>query len=130
MHYPSGKREVRTVRSIRCDRQFLILSFEGIDKREEAVLLRNALVELAEEALPPLQKNEFYHRQIIGLMVITSEGREIGRVAEILETGSNDVYAVRGQGKEYLIPAIKDIISRIDLRSGTIIITPMEGLLD
>ena len=63
-------------------------------------------------------------------MVITSEGREIGRVAEILETGSNDVYAVRGQGKEYLIPAIKDIISRIDLRSGTIIITPMEGLLD
>jgi len=77
-----------------------------------------------------LQKNEFYHRQIIGLMVITSEGREIGRVAEILETGSNDVYVVRGQGKEYLIPAIKDIISRIDLRSGTIIITPMEGLLD
>ena len=63
-------------------------------------------------------------------MVITSEGREIGRVAEILETGSNDVYVVRGQGKEYLIPAIKDIISRIDLRSGTIIITPMEGLLD
>jgi 16S rRNA processing protein RimM len=63
-------------------------------------------------------------------MVITSEGKEIGRVAEIMETGSNDVYVVRGQGKEYLIPAIKDVILSVDLRSGAIIITPMEGLLD
>lgn len=93
-------------------------------------MLRNALVEIPEEALPPLQKDEFYHRQIIGLMVITSEGKEIGRVAEIMETGSNDVYVVRGQGKEYLIPAIKDVILSVDLRSGAIIITPMEGLLD
>jgi 16S rRNA processing protein RimM len=63
-------------------------------------------------------------------MVITSEGKEIGRVAEIMETGSNDVYVVRGQGKEYLIPAIKDVILSVDLWSGAIIITPMEGLLD
>lgn len=63
-------------------------------------------------------------------MVITSEGKEIGMVAEIMETGSNDVYVVRGQGKEYLIPAIKDVILSVNLGSGAIIITPMEGLLD
>lgn len=77
-----------------------------------------------------MQKDEFYYRQIIGLMVITSEGKEIGMVAEIMETGSNDVYVVRGQGKEYLIPAIKDVILSVNLGSGAIIITPMEGLLD
>jgi len=77
-----------------------------------------------------LRENEFYHRQIIGLVAITSEGREIGKVVEIMETGSNDVYVVRGQGKEYLIPAVKDVISSVDLDSGTITIIPIEGLLD
>lgn len=47
-----------------------------------------------------------------------------------METGSNDVYVVRGQGKEYLIPAVKDVISSVDLDSGTITIIPIEGLLD
>ena len=88
------------------------------------------MVEIAEETLPPLQKNEFYHRQIIGLIVVTPEGKKIGQIAEIIETGSNDVYVVKGQGKEYLIPAIKDVISCIDLSSGTVIIAPMRGLLD
>jgi len=76
-----------------------------------------------------LRENEFYHRQIIGLVAITSEGREIGKVVEIMETGSNDVYVVRGQGKEYLIPAVKDVISSVDLDSGTITIIPIDGLL-
>jgi 16S rRNA processing protein RimM len=93
-------------------------------------LLRNALIEIVGADLPLLRENEFYHVQIIGLTVITSEGREIGRVIGIMETGSNDVYIVRGQGKEYLIPAIRDVISNIDLAAGTITITPMEGLLD
>lgn len=76
-----------------------------------------------------MRENEFYHRQIIGLVAITSEGREIGKVVEIMETGSNDVYVVRGQGKEYLIPAVKDVISSVDLDSGTITIIPIDGLL-
>jgi len=62
-------------------------------------------------------------------MAITTEGREIGKVVEIMETGSNDVYVVRGQGKEYLIPAVKDVISSVDLDSGTITIIPIDGLL-
>ena len=93
-------------------------------------MLRNAVIEMGEKDLPALPENEYYHRQIIGLAVITSEGNEIGRVTEIMETGSNDVYIVKGQGKEYLIPAIKDIVTHIDLASGTITITPLHGLLN
>ena len=128
--FPSGKREVRKIRSIRNDRGFLIVFFEGVDSRSEAALLRNAVIEMGEKDLPALPENEYYHRQIIGLAVITSEGNEIGRVTEIMETGSNDVYIVKGQGKEYLIPAIKDIVTHIDLASGTITITPLHGLLN
>jgi 16S rRNA processing protein RimM len=104
--------------------------FEGINSREEAAMLRKAVIEVQEKNLPALPENKFYHRQIIGLIVVTPEGKKIGQIAEIIETGSNDVYVVKGQGKEYLIPAIKDVISCIDLSSGTVIIAPMRGLLD
>ena len=115
---------------MRIDRGALIISFEGINSREEAALLRRAVIEVQENNLPALPENKFYHRQIIGLIVVTPEGRKIGQITEIIETGSNDVYVVKGQGKEYLIPAIKDVVSCIDLRSGTITITPLKGLLD
>ena len=128
--FPSGQRDVRTIHSVRIDRGALIISFEGINSREEAALLRRAVIEVQENNLPALPENKFYHRQIIGLIVVTPEGRKIGQITEIIETGSNDVYVVKGQGKEYLIPAIKDVISCIDLRSGTITIAPLKGLLD
>ena len=128
--HPSGRREIRVIRSIRDDKHALIMSFDGISRREDAALLRNALIEIDKRSLPQLTENEFYHHQIIGLLVVTQEGREVGRVTGIMETGSNDVYVVKGWGREYLIPAIRDVISKIDPGSGTIIIRPMEGLLD
>ncbi len=88
------------------------------------------MIEVKEINLPALPDNKFYHHQIIGLFVVTPEGEKIGQIAEIIETGSNDVYVVKGPVKEYLIPAIKDVISSIDLSSGTVTITPMKGLLD
>jgi 16S rRNA processing protein RimM len=115
---------------VRIDRGALIISFYGINSREEAALFRKAVIEVQEKNLPPLPENTFYHRQIIGLIVVTPEGREIGQITEIIETGSNDVYVVNGQEKEYLIPAIKDVISCIDFGSGTLTIAPMKGLLD
>lgn len=128
--HPSGRRETRVIRSIRDDKHALIISFDGISRREDAALLRNALIEIDKRSLPQLTENEFYHHQIIGLLVVTQEGREVGRITGIMETGSNDVYVVKGRGREYLIPAIRDVISKIDPGSGTIVIRPMEGLLD
>lgn len=93
-------------------------------------MLRKAVIEVQKKYLPALPKNKFYHHQIIGLIVVNSEGKKIGQIAEIIETGSNDVYVVKGPGKEYLIPAIKDVILNIDLSSGTVTIAPMKGLLD
>ena len=115
---------------MRRDGVALIISFEGISNRAEAALLRKAVIEVQGNDLPALPENKFYHRQILGLVVVTSEGKKIGQITEIIETGSNDVYVVKGSEKEYLIPAIKDVISCIDLSSGTITITPMKGLLD
>jgi len=126
----SGQRETRKILSIRYDRGFLLVSFHDIATKEEAALLRNAVIEAPATSLPALPDNVYYHGQVIGLTVVTDSGDDLGSITEIMATGGTDVYVVRGRGREYLIPAIKDIVSRIDLDSGIMTITPMEGLLD
>jgi 16S rRNA processing protein RimM len=62
--------------------------------------------------------------------VVTVNGVIIGKVTEIMETPGNEVYVVQGKNKEYLIPAVKSVIADINLNTGTVTITPLDGLLD
>ncbi|MDD2897577.1 MAG: ribosome maturation factor RimM [Desulfuromonadaceae bacterium] len=80
--------------------------------------------------LPVPGDNEYYWRDLIGLTVHTDQGIELGTLVDIFETGSNDIYVVRGTSKEYLIPAIADVITHVDIAGKKMIITPLEGLLD
>ncbi len=80
--------------------------------------------------LPATDKDEYYWRDLIGLVVYTDQGVELGTLVDIFETGSSDIYVVRGNSKEYLIPAIADVIADIDIQGKKMIITPLEGLLD
>lgn len=116
--------------SIRTDREFLIIAFHSISSRDEASTLRNAVIEVDASMLPALGKNQYYYHQIIGLSVVTVDGKPIGRVTEIMETVSNEVYVVQGLDKEYLIPAVRSVIADINLNAGVMTITPVDGLLD
>jgi 16S rRNA processing protein RimM len=118
-----------TVRSIKPIGRHLIISFVGIDDRESAVPYRNSLVKVKRESIP-LENGEFFCDDLIGLTVITTDGSVVGEVMDIMETGSNDVYVVKGGDREYLIPAIKDVIREIDPKGGRILIKAMEGMLD
>jgi 16S rRNA processing protein RimM len=80
--------------------------------------------------LPELEDDEFYWHDLIGLRVLTESGEELGRLAEIFSTGSNDVYVVRKGNREYMIPALEDVVKEINLAAGTMKVSPMEGLLD
>ena len=77
-----------------------------------------------------LPEDEYYHDQIVGLQVITTDGERIGDVTDILSGTSNDNYIVRGPSGEVLIPAIDDVIQSIDLDKGIITIKAINGLLD
>jgi len=127
---PAGTVQIKIIDSIRTDRDFLLISFRGISDRQEASKLRNAMIEVDASMLPKLGENEYYYHQIIGLSVVTSNGEVIGRVTEIMETPGNELYVVKGTDKEYLIPAVKQIIAGINLNAGIMIITPIDGLLD
>ena len=91
--------------------------------------LRDQLVQIPLEAAVPLEDEEYYHFQVVGVRVITDGGESLGRVAEVLVTGANDVYLVRGPRGEVLIPAIEDVVRSLDLEARQMVVTLLPGLL-
>lgn len=87
-------------------------------------------VSIAENDLPPLNADEYYYYQVIGLDVFTTSGQPVGKIARITPTPGGDLYVVSGEAKEYLIPVTKEIIEKIDFEVGRVVIDPPEGLLE
>jgi 16S rRNA processing protein RimM len=100
---------------------------EGIADAEKCI---GARVLVKRGNLPTLEEGEYYWLEIIGMDVVTDEGRALGRVEAILPTGSNDVYLVQGREREWLIPATEEVIVRVDREKGQMVIHPIEGLLE
>ena len=119
-----------TIRTIRRMPKEVALSFQGIDDRDEATLLRNSVIAIPKNMLPALPEGEYLVDDVQGITVRTTAGAVVGVIEEVLITGSNDVYVVRDRGREYLIPAIRDVIKQIDIKGRTMTIDPMDGLLD
>lgn len=107
-----------------------ILSLKGYDDIDQALPLVGSELCLRRSQLPEPEDDEYYWCDLIGLRVVTIDGVEVGTLADIFETGSNDVYVVRKDKREYLIPAIAAVIKSVDLAGGTMVITPLDGLLD
>ncbi|MDH7576795.1 MAG: ribosome maturation factor RimM [Bacillota bacterium] len=109
----------------------VILKLSNISTPEEAQKLRGALLQVPPAEVWPLPEGHFYYFQLVGSAVYTEEGNFIGHVKEILATGSNDVYLVKNdeKGATYLIPAIKDVVKKIDSENKTILVHPLPGLL-
>ena len=115
--------------SVRPQKRFILAQLEGIRNKEEAEQLRGKVVLIDPAALPLLEEGEYYWHDILGMRVVTDKGSDVGEVREIVPTGSNDVYVVQKEKKEFLIPATKKVIMRIDTEARTIVIRPLEGLL-
>ena len=118
-----------TVERSRLNKGNVILKLAGIDSVEQVEELKGKYIEIPPSESMPLEEDEYYQYQIIGLAVSTSEGRLLGVIERIIPTGSNDVYVVVGQDKEYLIPAIEDVVKQVDVEKGTMTIEEIEGLL-
>ncbi len=103
-----------------------IVRLVEITTPEDAAALRGRRVWVDREALPPLPEGELYHYELIGLDVVDEAGAPLGRLAEIIETGANDVYVVRGTGGELLLPAINEVILAIDLENGRMTVRQQE----
>ena len=107
----------------------IFLKLEGIDDRETAASLRGDYILVRERDLEPLPEGEYYRYQLIGLRVLTTEGRDLGRVTDLISAKENDVFVVTGTSGENLIPVIEDVIQGIDVEAGIVTIEAVPGLL-
>ena len=120
-----------TIDKVRFFKQFVILHFQGLERIEDVTgFLKKELWIRRDQALP-LEEGEYYIPDLIGLKVWDDQGRLLGVLTDVLQTGANDVYAVqRGDGTELLIPVIKDCILNVDLEAGTVTVHLLPGLED
>ncbi len=106
-----------------------ILKLKGIESANEAELFRGCEIVVDETKLHPLESDTYYIHDIIGCTVYDEKNTLIGTVSDIFPTGSNDIYVVTdAEGKEHLVPAIKDIVTSVDIQAKRIEITVIEGL--
>jgi 16S rRNA processing protein RimM len=117
------------IESGRPHRQHLLLKLACVDCVEDAEKLRGRLLTIPRSELHPLDPDQYYAFQVIGLDVLTTEGEALGEIVDIMVTGSNDVYVARGKRGEILIPAIDDVVKSVDLENRRIVIEAIEGLL-
>lgn len=118
------------VDSVRYNGDALLLKLGGCEDRNSAEELRGLLVQIPIEEAVPLEEGEYYHFQLIGVQVESEGGEGLGQVVEVLETGANEVYVVRGPLGELLLPAVESVILELDLASRRMVVRLMPGMLN
>ena len=106
----------------------LIISLQGFRDRDQALRLAGLWLCVPQSEVPSAEEGEYFHYELLGLKVRTVEGEDLGEVAEILETGSNDVYVVKGAAGEILVPALSKVVREIDIAAGLMVVDLPEGL--
>lgn len=119
------------IEGVKFFKQFVILKFKGYDTINEIECYKGKELYVTRENAVALEKDEYFIADLIGLEVMDEEENLIGRLTDVIETGANDVYCVEtGEGKEILIPAIKDCILSVDPEAGEMRVHLIPGLLD
>lgn len=117
------------IENVRFHKQFVLLKLKGIDDMTTAETLKGTVVKITGDMAVPCEEDEYYIRDLYDMEVVTVEGEKLGIITDVIFTGANDVYAVKNDdGKEILIPAIKDCIINVDIENNTMTVKLLEGL--
>jgi len=132
--YVGEKLEEMAISKFRWHRDLMLIRFEGIQTKEDADKFTNSFVFVRSDAIPELPQGEYYYHELLGISVINEYGELLGNLADIIETGANDVYVIRptegseGAASEILLPAIDEVVLEIDLIDRRMIVKPPEWL--
>ncbi len=125
--------ETLTVRTTRWHQSRLLATFEEVTDRNGAEAVRGLLlaveVDLAET---PEDPEEFYDHQLVGLAVVTADGRAVGELVDVVHGSAQDLLSVRAadDGREILVPFVRALVPEIDLRGGRVVVRDIPGLLE
>ena len=125
-----GECDERRVTTVRRHKHYLLMTLHGCDSMDAAESLKGHEVCVREADLPDIGPNEIYHYELIGMSVVTAAGEDIGTVAEVMGTPSNDICVVRAAEREHLIPLVDSVVKEIDRERRRIVIDPLPGLLE
>ena len=120
----------KKIEKVRYVKNMVLLKLEGIDDINEAEKYRNLYIKINRKDIKELSENSYLIVDMLKCEVYTEENELLGKMIDVLQTGSNDVYVVKNEnGKEILLPAIKDVVKKIDIQNKKIIVKLMEGLI-
>ena len=128
----TGKEKLNLeIEGVKFFKQFVILKFKGLDNINDIEKYRQKSLYVTRKNAVRLQRDEYFIADLIGLKVQDEDGKELGTVKDVIETGANDVYEVEmADGKSLLLPAIKQCILNVDVENGQMQVHVLEGLLD
>jgi 16S rRNA processing protein RimM len=119
-----------TVVAVRSTNTGVVLRLKDVGSRTEADRFRGQLVFAASRDAVAPKKGSYFIHDIVGMSVETEDGKRVGTVQEVMQLPANDVWVVVEGGREFLIPAIKEVIRSVDVQRRMVVIRPLEGLLE
>ena len=130
LYLKSGEQKLR-VKSAKVQKTLAILHFDGIDTIEQAEAMRNSVLFIDRNDVS-MDDGVYFVQDLIGLSVTDADdGHAYGKVTDVFKTGANDVYEITDEnGKKYLIPAIPDVVTEMEIQSGIVKIRPIKGIFD
>ncbi|MGQ9523657.1 MAG: ribosome maturation factor RimM [Armatimonadota bacterium] len=123
---PDGTERTAATVGARLHNGFVLLKIEGCATISDAEALRDAHIVVPAEERMPLPQDSYYVDDIVGLRVITEDGTDVGVIRDVYQGPANDAYDTG----RYLIPALKQVVLKVDLRAGIMVIRPIPGMLD
>ena len=117
------------IESVKFFKNMVILKFKGIDNINDVEKYKKAPLFVTRENAVPLEEDEYFIADLIGLKVVSDEGEDLGIIADVLQTGANDVYIIKKDNVEDLrVPAIHECIKNVDIEGGTMQVHLLAGL--
>lgn len=124
-----GRKEYQ-IKEVKYHKNMVLMKLEGIDTVEEAELLRQSYLLVDRDKEEPLEEGVYYIVDLLGLEAYTDEGKLLGKVDDIFNTGSNDIYVIKDElGKQILLPGTAEVLQQVDLEKGKIIFHLIPGLM-
>lgn len=128
----TGKEKIPLeIEHVKFFKNMVILKFKGFDNKNDVEMWRQRDLLITRDQAVKLAPDENFIADLIGLTAVTDEGEVLGTLTDVLQTGANDVYCVKMEnGREILLPAIKDCILNVDLEKQEMLVHVLDGLLD
>ncbi len=126
----TGKeKKTLSIQYVKFFKNMVILKFKEFDNINDVEIYRQKDLYVTREQAVPLEENEYFIADLIGLKAVSDEGEELGEIADVLQTAANDIYVIKKQGtSDLLVPAVKECVLSVDIAGGIVTLHLLPGL--